>query len=367
MSKQKIFLYTSDIAAYVGQNKYDFVTPFERLWKRCDSISYNKVINLSKNEIKEKQLHIVELEKQNEILNSDLQSKRITKQKYNTQLKKLKKEKDEMVDKIDDLENKIDCIDLNQKDKLIKLLGEEHIKSLESNVLETDNKKEEVDKILNNMEISEDKKSFIKRETESFINKTHGTLKEDTAIEMYEKKFNVKLDTSQQFNKMNLKSTNNNDWYICGKVDGLYIDKNVKENSYIVEVKNRTKGFFSTLRDYEKTQIQLYMYMLDLKTAKLVEKYKDKIRITVIYRDIEYINDIIEYMNIFVNNFENEFLNNLDAKINFVNQDLDNKKMILKKLYLNEINGVINKKILDNIEKEDKQHGGQHCMIDDLD
>jgi hypothetical protein len=212
------------------------------------------------------------------------------------------------------------------------------------------------------MEISEDKKSFIKRESESFINKTHGTLKEDTAIEMYEKKFNVKLDTSQQFNKMNLKSTDKNDWYICGKVDGLYIDKNDKEKSYVVEVKNRTKGFFSTLRDYEKTQIQLYMYMLDLKTAKLVEKYKDKIRITIIYRDIDYINDIIEYSNIFASNFENNFLNNLDAKINFVNQDLDNKKMILKKLYLNEINNVINKKILDNIEKED-----QNCMIDDLD
>lgn len=362
MSKQKIFLYTSDIAAYIGQNKYDFVTPFERLWKRCDSICYNKIIKSSKEEIKEKQLKIIELEKQNEILQQDLELKRITKQKYNTQLKKLTKEKDEIVEKIDELENKIDCIDLNQKDKLIKLLGEEHIKSLESNVLETDNKKEEVEKILSTMEISEDKKSFIKRESESFINKTHGTLKEDTAIEMYEKKFNVKLDTSQQFNKMNLKSTDKNDWYICGKVDGLYIDKNDKEKSYVVEVKNRTKGFFSTLRDYEKTQIQLYMYMLDLKTAKLVEKYKDKIRITIIYRDIDYINDIIEYSNIFASNFENNFLNNLDAKINFVNQDLDNKKIILKKLYLNEINNVINKKILDNIEKED-----QNCMIDDLD
>jgi hypothetical protein len=363
MSKQKIFLYTSDIAAYIGQNKYDFVTPFERLWKRCDSVCYNNIIKSSKNEVKEKQSKIVELEKQNEILKHDLELKLITKQKYNKELTKIKKEKDEIVEKIDELENKIDCIDLNQKDKLIKLLGEENIKNLESNSLETENKKEEVAKILNNMEISEDKKSFIKRETESFINKTHGTLKEDTAIEMYEKKFNVKLDTSQQFNKINLKITDKNEWYICGKVDGLYIGEN-KENSYIVEVKNRTKGFFSTLRDYEKTQIQLYMYMLDLKTAKLVEKYKDKIRITVIYRDIEYINDIIEYINIFVSNFENNFLSNLDAKINFVNQDLDNKKIILKKLYLNEINNVINKKILDNIEKEDDD---QNCMIDDLD
>ena len=36
MNKQKVFLYTSDIASYIGQNKWDYVTPFERLCKRCD-------------------------------------------------------------------------------------------------------------------------------------------------------------------------------------------------------------------------------------------------------------------------------------------------------------------------------------------
>ena len=35
--QKKVFLYPSDIAAYIGQNQYDFVTTFERLWKRCDT------------------------------------------------------------------------------------------------------------------------------------------------------------------------------------------------------------------------------------------------------------------------------------------------------------------------------------------
>ena len=97
------------------------------------------------------------------------------------------------------------------------------------------------------------KKNLIK-ETESFINKTHGTLKEESAIEIYEKKFNVKLNTNQEFYKCSLDNldTSQFEWYIGGKVDGLYIDNNDRSKSYIVEVKNRTKGFFSTLRDYEK-------------------------------------------------------------------------------------------------------------------
>ena len=48
--KQKVFLYISEIAAYVGQNKYDSVTPFTRVWKRCDSQFYNESINASKSE-----------------------------------------------------------------------------------------------------------------------------------------------------------------------------------------------------------------------------------------------------------------------------------------------------------------------------
>lgn len=361
MSRQKIFLYTSDIAAYIGQNKYDFVTPFERLWKRCDTVCYNNIINRSKEEVELNKLKITELEKKSDILNMDLSLKKITKKKYNTEIKKLQDDKDKIIESINKLESKIECIDLTQKDKLIKVLGENNIKNLESASIETENKKEVVEKIVNDMNISDEQKNNIKRETESFINKTHGTLKEDTAIEMYEKKFKIKLDTSQQFNKILVKTTDKYEWYICGKVDGLYIDKN-PDSSYIVEVKNRTRGFFSTLRDYEKTQIQLYMHMLNLKTSKLVEKFKDKIRITVIYKDLDYINDILQYIDIFITNFENYFINNYDKKLEFVNSTSDNKSLILKKMYLNAITAEINKKILDNIKEKES-----NCLIDDLD
>ena len=46
--KPKIFLYTSDVAAYIGKNPYDVVTPFERLWKRCDATGYTIALERSK-------------------------------------------------------------------------------------------------------------------------------------------------------------------------------------------------------------------------------------------------------------------------------------------------------------------------------
>ena len=40
MNPENVFLNSSDIAAFIGQNKWDIVTPFERLWKKCDKSGY---------------------------------------------------------------------------------------------------------------------------------------------------------------------------------------------------------------------------------------------------------------------------------------------------------------------------------------
>jgi hypothetical protein len=197
----------------------------------------------------------------------------------------------------------------------------------------------------------------MKKQGESFINKTHGTLKEDSAIQMYEDKFKVKLDTSQAFNKMLLKEVSTDsvfDWHICGKVDGLY------NQTYIVEVKNRTKAFFNSLRDYEKTQIHLYMHMLGIPKAKLVEKLDNKIRITEIYEDKTYTTNILEYLGVFIASFEEKFLEREDAKALYVAKNADEKKHYIHQNFLTPVLNYMNKKI--NDENDDKE-----CMIDDLD
>lgn len=363
-SKNKIYLFTSDIAAFIGQNSYDFVTPFERLWKRYDSECYNTIINSNKTELLNKRLQTERLQLDQNSLKNDLDSKIITKRQYTLRFNKLQKQIDELTKSGENLETRIDNIDLTQEQRLKKQLGNDNISLVKSENVETDDKRKNITETIKNLSISDEKKRVLLKESESFINKTHGTLKEDSAIEIYEKRFDVKLDTSQQFFKKGITTINNTnfEWYIGGKVDGLYIDKENDKNSYIIEVKNRTRGFFSALRDYEKTQIHIYMYMLSIPVAKLVEKYQDKIRITVIYQDDDYLNDVLEYLHIFADCFENKFLNDIDMKNKFVSSDASGKQMIIRKLYLNEINQIVNKRLQKDLQDD---LDDDSCLIND--
>lgn len=359
--KKKVFLYPSDIAAYIGQNQYDFVTPFEKLWKRCDMDSYNQIINETKEILISNKQELENLEKQRQNLKLELDNKKITERQYKLRVKRIDESSKTIISGSNELENKIDSIDLNQEQRLVKSLGQENVALLQSEKINTEDKRTSITNVLENMNISEDKRILLQRETTSFINKTHGTLREESAIEMYENRFNVKLDTSQKFFKRVVCSSEKLEWYIGGRLDGLYIDEEHPERNYIIEVKNRMRGFFPTLRDYEKTQIHLYMYLLNIPIAKLIEKYENRIRITVIYQDDEYLKNILCYLDIFIKNFENNFLNNTSSKIKFVNSDNDNKKKFCRHLYLDDID----KKICADLENTDEENTDEDdCLID---
>lgn len=362
--RKKVFLFTSDIASFIGQNAYDFVTPFERLWKRCDTECYNDIINLNKKEMLDNRVKIEVIEKQKEALKQELESKLITKRQYTLRFNKLEKSITELKTVNESLETKIDNIDLTQEQRLKKSIGEDNVRLVQSASIETDDKRDNITNVIKNLDISDQKKKVLLKESESFINKTHGTLKEDSAISIYERRFGIKLDTTQQFFKkqMKLKESSDFEWYIGGRVDGLYRDPDNNDNSYIIEVKNRTKGFFSSLRDYEKTQIHLYMYMLSIPVAKLVEKYKDQIRITVIHQDDDYLNDILTHLEIFINNFETRFLRKPEDKTKFVACNQVEKQNFIRKLYLNAINDSINKKLQSQLPDDLDEDA---CLIDD--
>lgn len=354
-SKPKIFLFASEIASFIGQNKWDCITPFERLWKKCDKTNYESIVNTNLQEIETIKESINELEVQKVDLLNSLENKEITQRQYSLRLNKINKLKEERTEEIQTKETKIDEIHLTQQQKLEKYLGKDIIEHIGDKNIETENKRTVVNELIENLNLDDKRMGKIKQHAESFINKTHGTLKEDDAISIFEKKFKVKLDVSQQFNKKYLESISsksNFDWYICGKVDGLYINEEDSSKNYIVEVKNRTRGFFNNLRDYEKTQIQLYIWMLGVPISKLVEKHESKIRITEVYKDRTWINNILEYLEIFINAFENSFLNNEELKKNYTMSEKEEKERILKRLYLNPIQQYINNKIKEIIEEE---------------
>ena len=365
MNRKQIFLNISEIASFIGKNPYDCVTPFERLWKRSDSEEYNRMLNEMKLSLLDSELAKETLKMKKENLTVELESKKITERQYKLKVKEI--EQKELKNKviIKSLSQKVDSVNLTKAEQVEKVLGKDVIASIKNVKMDTSSKRELTNKIIEERDdLSEESKKQLLKNTENVINTTHGTITEDPAIIQFEKKFNVKLDTSQKYYKQEVKFENSSYiWYIGGKVDGLYLDKD-PEKSYVVEVKSRTKGFFSSLRDYEKVQIQLYIWMLNLKQAKLVEHYNKKIKITVVYRDDEFIEDILESLSIFTKNVEGKFMNNTKLKKEYLNKSDNEKKVFINTLYLSEITRYLNDKFERKvIEKE----SSEECLLDDLD
>lgn len=335
-----IYLNISEISSLIGYSSYDIIKPFERLWKRSDQKSFERLLNNMNSTIliSEKKIH--EMDYQKSELKIKLENKKLTKRQFTNEMLKVEKLEKENKKIIENVSSNVDKLTLSNEKYIEKFLGDSFINN--ASIIDKTNKFNE---IKNNNSISEKIKSELLKKTDNIINTTHGITKEDSVIEQFEKKFNIKLDVSQEYYKKRFKDN----YFIGGKVDGLLKDQ------YIVEVKNRVKGFFNTVRDYENVQIQLYLYILDLNEAKLVECYNSKMRITVIYKNTYFINEILESLNIFIDNFK-EFLLNVSKKEKYINMDDDSKCKFLNKLYLSKIVDYKYNKI-DNSE----------CLIDDLD
>ena len=360
--KKSCYLNISEIASYVGYNVYDPVKPFERFWKRYDAVTYNNLLNKMNTDLLDTKVKLQDITEYKEILEIKLLKKEITKRQYNVSVNEINiKEKIEK-ETIENTINKINSVSLSVSEQIENVLGKNTIDKINDSSVDTDTKREQIKNIIDLREdLTESNKSVLMNQTTQFINTTHGILKEDPVIANFEEKFKVKLDVSQKYNKKYFIDTLDNIYYIGGKVNGLYINSDPKK-SYVVEVKNRTKGFFNSLRDYEKLQIQLYMWILDLDEAKLVESYKDNMRITIVYKDQEFIDNSLEYLKIFIDNFEKGFLNKNIVKEKYMNSNEIDKKKFLNKLYLTEIekakNEIYTKKLMKN---------EQECLIDDLD
>lgn len=361
-----IFLNISEIASFVGQNKWDNITPFERLWKKYDK-DYNICLIELNNEINKKSLDLIIVSNEHRILEENLEKGIITKRQFSKSIKENDIKKTQITKTIIQITEKVENITLTQTEKIEKDLGNIITNTIACKSKTTNDKRkitnEAIDNLLKNGKIKNEQKQELLKQTESLINKTHGTLKEDAAINIFEKQFNVKLDTSQNYYKYNITSTSNYDWYIGGKMDGLFIDLVNCENNYVVEVKNRVKGFFNSVREYELTQIQLYLLLTGYNKAKLVEKYNSKIRVTDINIQHDYINDTLEYLKIFIHNFI-KFLNDFNLKMEYISLNESEKNKFLDKLYIKEITKLRkHKQELEIIQAQTEED----CLIDDID
>ena len=115
-----------------------------------------------------------------------------------------------------------------------------------------------------------------------YIRKTlytnHGIRHEDKTAEV-DPNFKVD-DTFYRYDVCTIEGTR---YEIVGRIDRLV--SNDDGSLSIVEIKNRTRGLFNAVRDYEEVQCQTYMEMLNIESCKLIEQYNDQMCTHLIKRN----------------------------------------------------------------------------------
>jgi hypothetical protein len=178
-------------------------------------------------------------------------------------------------------------------------------------------------KVLN--QIPEDQRSEFTKSANSLAFTGFGTRNETNAVSVYESITRTKVKTLTEYfhdDIFIIEGTPNKPdiWSIGGKVDGMFLKDGIES---VLEIKNRMKGLFNTLRDYEKVQCYAYMFMLNLKCVHLAECYKPaecepKMNIIEIeWDDNFWFNEVVNKLSEFVDDFY-DFLKKKDRKINIL-------------------------------------------------
>ena len=126
-----------------------------------------------------------------------------------------------------------------------------------------------------------------------------GNIKEDNNLDKTEKKSNIVITdrNSQMYEKLLYKDPNERYQVILrGKVDGM-------NDEYVVETKNRTRRLFNMIPDYEKVQLNAYMFMTGKEKAIHIECYNDQQNQTEYGFDKLFWKDCVDKVIEFTNNY----------------------------------------------------------------
>ena len=96
-------------------------------------------------------------------------------------------------------------------------------------------------------------------------NVRHGCINEKGGLALFSQVTGKEIAGTQRAVNIKFHEDDKFIWSINGKVDGITTD------GYVVEIKNRQKALFNTVRDYEMCQIQLYLHSLNIDIGYLVE------------------------------------------------------------------------------------------------
>ena len=152
-------------------------------------------------------------------------------------------------------------------------------KSLNENITENQSK-EKADLVIKNMPILN---KCLNVEIKHDLQMKRGNIKEDKNLDNTQRKKNIVItERNEQMYEKVLYIDPNKLFRIVlrGKVDGM-------NKEYVVETKNRTKRLFNKIPDYEKVQLNAYMFLLEKEKSLHIENYNNE------SNEVEYDFDIL--------------------------------------------------------------------------
>lgn len=140
--------------------------------------------------------------------------------------------------------------------------------------------------------LSVEQKAEVIEHLRSKVYTTHGTRSEDKTSDKVEKDTGARLVRDDAFYNLDVCTLGHTKFVICGKIDR--IEEKEDGSRVLVEIKNRTNRLFRRVVDYEFIQIQVYLQMLGLVHARLVEQYNNQVLSHHVDRDEEmWVNEVM--------------------------------------------------------------------------
>ena len=99
-------------------------------------------------------------------------------------------------------------------------------------------------------------------------NTHHGVSNEVSGYQIFAQCMGKPCTSQQKGLKHMVLADDRFEWVLTGRLDGLTADGEV------VEIKNRTKGLFGRIRDYEAVQLQAYIHMTGAQLGHLLELHR---------------------------------------------------------------------------------------------
>ena len=139
------------------------------------------------------------------------------------------------------------------------------------------------------------------------VNTQHGIQNESSVIDMLKTTTN-NITRDETFYTYPLADIMGTKYILCGRIDGLEYTQDGSKR--ILEVKNRVRALFNRVRDYEMIQVQCYLKITGITSARLVESFNNTIKSYDITRNDDDWNKISEKMSDFCKALHSEISKN---------------------------------------------------------